>query len=130
MSSSSITEPRSLVGTVDIESLLWVVLYPIKRLAFWTAIVLPFLHLSLLATGLDSRSKVLAFSALVGLNVCALVVASPTRSSSPRPTRVRCRGHTVIRSFMSIQPDVTPDSARTVHRLCHAPNNGIWDGMA
>jgi hypothetical protein len=54
-----------------------VVLYPIKRLAFWTAIVLPFLHLSLLATGLDSRSKVLAFSALVGLNVCALVVGQP-----------------------------------------------------
>ena len=77
MSSSSITEPRSLVGTVDVESLLWVVLYPIKRLAFWTAIVLPFLHLSLLATGLDSRSKVLAFSALVGLNVCALVLGQP-----------------------------------------------------
>jgi hypothetical protein len=25
---------------------------------------------------------------------------------------------------------VTPYSARTVHRLCHGPNNGGWDGMA
>ena len=22
-----------------------------------------------------------------------------------------------------------PSSARTVHRLCHGPNNGSWDGM-
>ena len=25
---------------------------------------------------------------------------------------------------------MTPYSVRTVHRLCHGPNNGIWDGMA
>jgi len=77
MSSSSITEPRSLVGTFDAYSLLRVVLSPIKRIAFWTAIVLPFLHLSLLTTGLDSQSTVLAFSLLVTLNVFALVVGHP-----------------------------------------------------
>lgn len=74
MSSSSITKPRSLVGTVDPAVLLGLVLSPIKRLAFWTAIVLPFLHLSLLATGLESQSTVLAFVALVALNVLTLVV--------------------------------------------------------
>jgi hypothetical protein len=30
----------------------------------------------------------------------------------------------------AVQPDVTPDSARTVYRLYHGANNGIWDGMA
>jgi len=77
MSSSSITEPRSLVGTVDGYALLRLIVYPIRRIAFWTAVVLPFLHLSLLATGLESQSTVLAFVALVALNVCALIVGQP-----------------------------------------------------
>jgi len=77
MSSSSITKPRSLVGTVDTHALLWLLLSPIKRIAFWTAIVLPFLHLSLLATGLETQSTVLAFIGLVVLNVFALVVGHP-----------------------------------------------------
>jgi len=77
MSSSSITKPRSLVGTVDTNALLRLLLSPIKRIAFWTAIVLPFLHLSLLVTGLETQSTVLAFVGLVVLNVFALVVGHP-----------------------------------------------------
>ena len=77
MSSSSITKPRSLVGTVDSAALVGLLLSPLKRLAFWTAVVLPFLHLSLLTTGLESQSTVLAFVGLVSLNVLALVVGHP-----------------------------------------------------
>jgi len=42
--------------------------------AFWSAIVLPFLHLPLLATGLESASVTIAFVVLVALNVLAVVV--------------------------------------------------------
>lgn len=77
MSSSSITNPGSLVGGREVDVLSRFVLSPIKRIAFWVAVVLPFLHVSLLATGLDSNSSVLAFAFLVTVNVCALVVGHP-----------------------------------------------------
>ena len=49
----------------------------ITTVAFWTAVVLPFLHLPLLATGLDSTPYATAFAALVVLNVVAVVVGQP-----------------------------------------------------
>ena len=45
-----------------------------KRLAFWAAIALPFLHLPLLTTGLKSRTTALAFVVLLALNVVTVVV--------------------------------------------------------
>lgn len=74
MSSSSITDPRMLFAAVEKRSLRDAVMNPIKQLAFWSAIVLPFLYLPLLATGLESQSILLAFIVLVALNVCALLV--------------------------------------------------------
>lgn len=74
MSGSSITDPRLLFDSVESRSLRDAVLNPIKLLAFWSAIALPFLYLPLLATGLESQSVLLAFVSLVVLNVCALVV--------------------------------------------------------
>lgn len=71
MSSPSITDPRSLrnaVGGLSVSRLA----QPVKQLSFWAAIVLPFMHLSLLAAGLDSRSMTAAFIGLVALNVCTL----------------------------------------------------------
>lgn len=77
MSSSSITDSRSLREALDGRSIPELVARPLKRLAFWAAIVLPFLHLSLLVTGLDSQSMTLAFVGLVVLNVGALWIGHP-----------------------------------------------------
>ena len=77
MSSSSITDPRSLRNAVSGSSVARLIARPIKLLAFWAAIVLPFMHLSLLATGLDSRSMTVAFVGLVALNVCTLWIGHP-----------------------------------------------------
>ena len=74
MSSSSITDPRSLRETVSTLSVPRLLAQPVKQLSFWAAIVLPFMHLSLLATGLDSPSMTAAFVGLVALNVCTLYV--------------------------------------------------------
>lgn len=41
---------------------------------FWAAVVLPFLHLPLLLTGLESGAEAGAFGLLLGLNLLALVV--------------------------------------------------------
>jgi len=46
----------------------------ITGLAFWTAIILPFLHVPLLLTGLRSSSAALAFVSLLALNVVAVIV--------------------------------------------------------
>jgi hypothetical protein len=74
MSSSSITDPTSLRETVSTLSVPRLLAQPIKQLSFWAAIVLPFMHLSLLWAGLDSPSMTAAFVGLVALNVCTLYV--------------------------------------------------------
>lgn len=51
-----------------------IVVRPVTAVAFWLAVVLPFLHLPLLATGLNSSDAATAFGVLVGVNVLALVV--------------------------------------------------------
>lgn len=48
---------------------------------FWTAVVLPFLHVPMLATGLDTGSEVLTFLALLALNALALLVGYPHNQS-------------------------------------------------
>lgn len=74
MSSSSITDPRVLFGAVEESSLGVAFVERVKRLAFWSAIVLPFLYLPLLATGLESQSILLAFIIMLVVNVFALLV--------------------------------------------------------
>ncbi|MEF8814439.1 MAG: hypothetical protein V5A55_11560 [Halovenus sp.] len=74
MSSSPITDPETLLGTLGDVSLSLLIVRPVRFVAFWAAVILPFLHLPLLATGLESQAQTLAFIALVTLNVCALVV--------------------------------------------------------
>ncbi len=74
MSSSSITDPGFLRETLSRHSLPQSLAQPVKRVSFWAAIILPFMHLSLLIAGLDSPSMILAFAALVALNICALYV--------------------------------------------------------
>lgn len=77
MSISSLTDADALLGEVSRQSLSQLVFRPLKRLAFWSAIVLPFLHVSLLVSGLESRSMTLAFVALLALNVVAIYVGHP-----------------------------------------------------
>ena len=50
---------------------------PLKGLAFWAAVALPFLHLPLLAAGLDTQGRTTAFVTLLTLNVVALLVGHP-----------------------------------------------------
>jgi hypothetical protein len=73
MSSSSITDPGVLRGAID-RSIPRMVVDPIRRIAFWTAILLPFLYVPLLATGLSSTAALIAFMLLVSVNVVALYV--------------------------------------------------------
>jgi len=79
MSSSSITDPGSILGAVRSQSVPRLLARPVKRIAFWLAIVLPFIHLPLVATGLDSQSLTLAFLALVALNVVAIFLGHTHR---------------------------------------------------
>jgi hypothetical protein len=52
---------------------------PLTGAAFWAAITLPFLHVPLLASGLDSATSTVAFLVLLGLNVVALLVGHSYR---------------------------------------------------
>lgn len=64
-----------LAAIADVESLR----RPLTGFAFWAAIALPFLHLPLLVTGLETTRMAVAFLLLLGLNVLALVVGHSYR---------------------------------------------------
>ncbi|MCU4740210.1 hypothetical protein OB955_02755 [Halobacteria archaeon AArc-m2/3/4] len=53
---------------------------PIRVTSFWTAIVLPFLHVPLLATGLTGSAETLTFLGLLTLNLLALYVGHSHRA--------------------------------------------------
>jgi len=52
----------------------------LRAFAFWTAVVVPFLHVPLLASGLSAPGELRAFAALLALNVAALYVGHPYAS--------------------------------------------------
>lgn len=52
---------------------------PLVGVAFWTAVALPFLHLPLLATGLETWDMRLAFLVLLALNVVTLLLGHSYR---------------------------------------------------
>jgi hypothetical protein len=54
----------------------------ISGVAFWSAVCLPFVQLSLLVGGLDTRRGLAAFAVLFGANVLALVVGHRYRRDS------------------------------------------------
>jgi hypothetical protein len=70
---------RHTVDILDERSLLGIVVTPLHRLAFWAAISLPFLHLPLLVSGLESETQVVAFVVLLACNVLALLAGHPDR---------------------------------------------------
>lgn len=47
---------------------------PLRIVAFWGAIMLPFLYVPLLATGLDTVAQTVVFLALLVLNLITLVI--------------------------------------------------------
>ncbi|MBX0294822.1 hypothetical protein [Haloarcula nitratireducens] len=73
MSSSSVNE---LFARFDetVPNIGQSLLAPIRGIAFWTAIALPFLYLPLLASGLHSGSVRTAFAALVVCNAVSLLI--------------------------------------------------------
>jgi hypothetical protein len=50
------------------------VMTPVRMASFWLAVALPFAHLSLLASGIDSPAETQAFLLLLSLNLTALVI--------------------------------------------------------
>jgi len=73
MSSSSVNELFALVDDA-VPSVGRTLVAPIRGVAFWAAIALPFLYLPLLATGLQSSAVRTAFGILVVANALALLV--------------------------------------------------------
>ena len=71
MASSSVNE---LFDRLDERAPSLDLLGPVRGIAFWTAIALPFLYLPLLASGLQSSSVRTVFAALVACNAVALLV--------------------------------------------------------
>lgn len=53
----------------------------VRAVAFWSAIVLPFLHIPLLVAGPSTRAEFFAFGGLVGLNLVALRLGYQHRPS-------------------------------------------------
>lgn len=49
----------------------------LQTVAFWTAVVLPFLHLSLLLSGLESPAELGVYLTLLAANVGTLIVGHP-----------------------------------------------------
>ena len=73
MSSSSVNELFALVDDA-VPGVGRTLVTPVRGVAFWTAIALPFLYLPLLATGLQSSAVRTAFGVLVVANAVALLV--------------------------------------------------------
>ena len=73
MSSSSVNQLFALVDET-VPSVGQSLAAPLRRLAFWMAVALPFLYVPLLLSGLESSAVRTAFAVLVGANVVALLV--------------------------------------------------------
>ena len=56
------------------------VLRPIEVVAFWTAVIMPFVYLPLLLTGVETSSEGIAVAALVAVHVVTLVVGRRYRA--------------------------------------------------
>lgn len=52
---------------------------PLEVVGFWTAVVLPFLYVPLLTTGISTQGELLTFVGLVALNAAALLAGHDHR---------------------------------------------------
>lgn len=53
----------------------------LRTIGFWAAVSLPFLHVPLLLSGLDSSADLLAFAVLFGANLVGLLVGHQYETS-------------------------------------------------
>ncbi len=79
MSTSSPLRPdHTSRPTVDLAALVGrlraLLVRPVVALSFWLAVLLPLVHLPLVATGLETTTELIRFIALLGLNAAALVL--------------------------------------------------------
>ncbi len=61
-------------GRESIEQVTRTILAPLRAVAFWLAVALPFLYVPLLFTGLSDTTAITAFLILLGANVVALLL--------------------------------------------------------
>lgn len=74
MSNSSRTDRLPVLGHLKAARSVPLLRRPVTGAAFWSAIALPFLHLPLLASGLESETTQVAFLVLLALNVVTLLI--------------------------------------------------------
>lgn len=74
MSSPPLADRLAIVSDVTEHSLIDSLTKPVKRIAFYASIILPFIHLPLFVTGLQSETVAVAFGALLVVNVVATFV--------------------------------------------------------
>ncbi len=80
--SSTSREPPSEARSTDegtLEEFSPTLAKPVRVVSFWAAIVLPFLYVPLLATGLSDSAETLAFLGLLALNLLAFYVGHSYR---------------------------------------------------
>lgn len=82
MSTPSSTDLPSLPVDEDGVSIVETLLQPVHQLGFWAAIVLPFLHVPLLLTGLETQTRTVAFVLLLACNAVALLVGHPAHTET------------------------------------------------
>lgn len=75
--SGSLRNELSSLRNAEVSSIRQTVATPIQAVAFWVAVVLPFLYVPLLAAGLDTAGTMNAFFGLLAANAVALLVGHP-----------------------------------------------------
>ena len=75
--SGSLRNELSSLGTDERPALRETVFAPVHAVAFWIAVILPFLYVPLLASGLSSTATIEAFFALLVANAIALLIGHP-----------------------------------------------------
>ena len=75
--SGSLRNELPSIRDAEVSSLRKTVFAPIHAVAFWIAVILPFLYVPLLASGLSSTATMNAFFALLAANAVALLIGHP-----------------------------------------------------
>lgn len=75
--SGSLRNELPSVRDAAVSSIRKTIFTPIRAIAFWIAVVLPFLYVPLLASGLSSAETMNAFFALLAANALALLIGHP-----------------------------------------------------
>lgn len=75
--SGSLRSELSSLRNAEVSSIRETVTSPIQAVAFWVAVVLPFLYVPLLASGLEPAGTMNAFFILLAANAVALLIGHP-----------------------------------------------------